>query len=368
MNNKTSQKTEEENMLDETFGGFDEEMEARTEEPDTAPVTGEKKKTNNNMIIGVVVGLAAVGAVGWLFFGKNNTQTVVTPVPVVAQQQQPTQQTPTEAAILPAPVVATNNQAGNFLEPQVDGKNPLAGNKAVDSNHVATTTIDPSGNVNVNPVVGTTTTVTTTPVANSVNPVNKVEPVTTAINVTPNTSGTGNNLVQQALVDQLKQMFDEQTREIKSSVDQVGGRVTDLEKANKSIEERLARLEAGKPTRVSNDGGTERVKSTVNKPKKVYRKVVAKAKPVQEPVINQDKDVLVNKSGNSVSSVSSVNVAPVSEIKIHSVYAGRVWTKNKDGSLSTYAKGDILPSGETVIRVDDNNAEIVTNKRVIKSN
>ena len=405
MSEKTSQKTEEE-MLDQTFGGYDEEMTAQTEDPQTAApaAQGEKKKSNQNLIIFGAGGIAALGVLGWMFMkGTPAPQ----PTPPVAQTQTSTQPvTPPQPASAPvaqvAPVQADVNAsapvAGNNPTPNVNGtntntnsndaaaanflsnqpNNPMAGNKQVD-----TTQTNQPANSTVNPVASTTA-----PDASSTSSVNSVAPATTpAVSNVPNTVTNtpavspasvapvaGNNAVQQALVDQLRQMFDQQTKEIKSSVDQVGNRVTDLEKAvadqknvNKSIEDRLAKLEAGKPTKVASSGTTDSASTDttpketkpVVKTKKVYHRHTIVRRVVKEKTLENDQNVLVDKS--------SERSAPVyGDVRIHSVYAGRVWIKNKDGSLSTYASGERLPDGEVIRRIDDDKAQIITDKRVIR--
>jgi len=390
MSDKTSQSTEEE-MLDQTFGGYDEEMTSRTEDPNTAPQSETAKKKSNNAVIFTVAGVAAAGVIGYMFFGGNNppvqtqppvTQAVTPVEPVVVQPVQ--QQTP----VTPA----TTTPDGNFLEGQSSDQNPLAGtqgtvntNGEVDAANIQPTTVTntsttatgsttvdttivPSANTSVASTqgvvtpVGTTTTVTTSVPTNNtatISPVVNepvVAPVTSTVSVTPtNTSVAGNNLAQQSLVNELKQLFDQQTKEIRTSVDGMGNRIGDLEKANKSIEERLANLEAGKPTVVAKPVIT---KAPV-KAKKVVRKAV---KVIKSKTEQNHRDVLIDKSSSTTT--TTVTAKPA-DIQIHSIYAGRVWTKNKDGSLSTFSSGDTLPSGEVIKRVDEEKGQIVTSKRVI---
>ena len=54
------------------------------------------------------------------------------------------------------------------------------------------------------------------------------------------------------------------------------------------------------------------------------------------------------------------------KLEIHSIYGGRIWTKNEDGSLSTFTVGDKLPNGEIIRRIDDENFTVSTNKKTIK--
>lgn len=107
MSDKTSQRTEEE-MLDQTFVGYDEEMTVQTEDgakdsggAAAAPVDAAAKKKNQNLMLAGVVGVAALGILGFKFLGGNNSA----PQPV----QEPMQQAPQQQAQAPvtAPVAAT---------------------------------------------------------------------------------------------------------------------------------------------------------------------------------------------------------------------------------------------------------------------
>lgn len=376
MSDKTSQRTEEE-MLDQTFGGYDEEMTAQTTEPQTTAPTKKDKKDNTNKYLMIGGGVACVLAAGYMLLGKSPEQVNSAPVAATPVTPAPVQQAPVTPVATPSPEVANNvNQSvtettpvnplaqNNQVKPEdsVNPVNPLANSNAVVNQapvEVKETPVVPAQQtpvaevkVDVKPV---------TPMPNNVASINSVNAV--------NNPSVGNNLVQQELVNQLKQMFDQQTKEIKSSVDQVGGRVTDLEKANKSIEERLARLEAGKSTKVVsvNDGETKA--KPVAKKKPAYKSVTVTKKPVVSK--ENGSNLLVDKSNiadkvDKGSEKTTIPVVSAQEVKIHSVFAGRVWTKNKDGSLSTFTEGESLPSGEVIKRIDNEKQEVVTNRRVIK--
>lgn len=410
----------QEDMVENTFADFDQDINTQTSDPHTAEPNGgsegsaTKKKSSNTLLYGGVA-VAAVAVVGYMFVkpmlsGSGNQAPVAqTPVAVTP----PTVPTPTAAPVASsqpaAPVVASASTPvadQNFLNQ--NGQNPLAGNRSVPDAASASTgltsptpviapitpvtpvTPDASASQSsvapvapISPVLPASTpdvsTASSAPVATPVNPVAPVTPVDNQANVSPVNGVVGNNNTQQALVEQLKSMFDQQTREIKGSIDAVGERVTNVEKAitdqkdiNKSIEDRLSKLESGQTTksivakpRVESSETSSTTQTVRPEHKRVHKAPVRRSTVVKK--VEKDDSVLIDKSvaPAQVSSTSS-NVAAPANIQIHSVFAGRVWIKNSDSSLSTYVAGERLPTGEIIKRIDDNNGTIVTDKRVIK--
>jgi hypothetical protein len=390
--NNTSKPTEND-LLDSTFGGYDAEMTAQTEDPHTINDVPEKKKNNSNMIIFGIGGVAALGVVGYMFLhGKPvenvpQQQTAVTvppvqqsvqspipqpiPQPVQPPVQQPVQppvqqsvqspvqqsvQSPVQQSVqspIPQPVQPQIDDATNFLS---NTKNPMVGNKDVTPPIVQPTLpIEVKNNNIKNPMLDNKGTI----------------PSQSLLNNSVVSDNAKNNVVQQQLVSQIKDMFDSQTKEIKDSVDQVGNRVSALEKVateqtdiNKSIEDRLVILESGKRTKyVATDiEGTAKIVKHKHKKhtvKKVMHEKTNVAVKKDKSENTENNDVLIDKS-------SEKPVVTYPAIQIYSVYAGRVWIKNKDGSLSTFAESDKLPTGELIKRVDAEKSQIITDKRVIK--
>lgn len=346
--NNTSKPTEND-LLDSTFGGYDAEMTAQTEDPHTINDVPEKKKNNSNMIIFGIGGVAALGVVGYMFLhGKPvenvpQQQTAVTVPPVQQSVQSP----------IPQPVQPQIDDATNFLS---NTKNPMVGNKDVTPPIVQPTLpIEVKNNNIKNPMLDNKGTI----------------PSQSLLNNSVVSDNAKNNVVQQQLVSQIKDMFDSQTKEIKDSVDQVGNRVSALEKVateqtdiNKSIEDRLVILESGKRTKyVATDiEGTAKIVKHKHKKhtvKKVMHEKTNVAVKKDKSENTENNDVLIDKS-------SEKPVVTYPAIQIYSVYAGRVWIKNKDGSLSTFAESDKLPTGELIKRVDAEKSQIITDKRVIK--
>lgn len=393
---RTNDRTQEEEMMDNTFDSFDDDMATQTQSETVDSNAKEEKpkaKSSSNKTLFLLVGGAAVLVVGYMFakpfiFGGDPQPAQ----PVAVNQPQPTQpvvnngngQTPPiqvqqPVTPTPNPLAPANNQidpaAASFLTGQNSGQNPLAGNRTVENMQQQNPPVQVQQPVVTPPVVVPTPVQQPQVVVNTPNPV-VVENTPSNVTVTPNNVnvGNGNNVVQAALIDELKGMFEKQTKEIKGSIDAVGDRVSVLEKSaeeqkdvNKSIEERLAKLEAGQTT-----------KEEVEKAKAAETKKVASAPaPAKKPVYKaparkpapqkaKESDVLVDKSETPKRVQTPVRAAPQNNIQIHSVFAGRVWIKNADSSLSTYVAGEKLPTGEVIQRVDDSRGEIVTNRRVIR--
>lgn len=373
MSEKTSQKTEEE-MLDQTFGEYDEEITV-----DTSTATGDgsskavvKKKNNTNAIIIGVVGVLAVGVVGAKFLSSSNAPAQQEPVvapqpvaeapvvsptpepvaPVVGEPVAPT--VPPEATV--TPVVPEENNDVAAVEPVVPNTPTLP-----EVGQVPTPPVEQPAPVAETPVV---------PTPEPVAPVVKPEPA--KVDVASNPNVLSGNAQQSDLVNQIQSMFDKQNQDFKGALSDINGKITNVEKVlndqqkiNLSVEERLSRLEAGKSV-VYKEKTTTTTTNIVKKPKK-------KA-PKKAPVKPVSNDVLIDKSANESSSIiletdkekDVVKVEPkLQGIEIHSVYAGRIWTKNADGSLSTFVTGDRLPSGEVIKKVDDEKFQVTTDKRVI---
>lgn len=373
MSEKLSHKTEEE-MLDQTFGGYDEEMTVQTEGATTDGTVEPKsnnattsKPMNSNLIIGGVVGLAAIGILGYKFMGGNQQAPVVQPPSPVA-------------APMPAPVAAPEPVAGAAVTspvPPTAAVTPtdtspaaqyLSGNPLAPKNETKVEAApEPVAPVAVAPVAAPVV-VAQAPVAAPV--------VAAPVEVASNPNVVANNMSQNNLANDIKSMLDKQTSELKGALDTVGSRVGRLEQsvtrqetASKNIEDRLTRLESGraaKPVVASVKEVTP--DATVVTPVKAVVKakpVVTKKKVVRAAPTETTTTVLVDKS-----EVVRTRVAPRVEtvypkMELHSVYGGRIWTKNTDGSLSTYAVGDRLPDGEIIRNIDEDKFRVVTDKRTI---
>ena len=335
MSEKTSQKTEEE-MLDQTFGNYDADTNLETQAPGDASATKTKKKSNTNMIIAAGVGIGAVVLLGAKFLMPSSQ-------PAIDNPQNQVQAVDQQIAQAQPPVVETKPVEPVSAEP-------------VNTDILPPANVLPTTEVPAEVPTATTTLPTKDVVGNKLNNVIKA------------------NGEQVDMVNQIQDMFDKQSEELKSSINAVDNRVVNVEKeilsqkdVNKSIENRLTALETGKQVVVSNVNQKGESLNTIKKPRKHKVKAVkTSAMPVKKLDANEllldksnevKKDVLIDTEANIVNNLPKV--------EIHSVYSGRVWTKNTDGSLSTYVSGDRLPNGELIKKIDDEKYEIITDKRII---
>lgn len=430
MSDKTSQRTQEE-MLDQTFGQYDDEMTTQTEDPQTVEqqITGKDKKKNSNILIYAVGGLAAVGVVGYvLLSGQSvpveNQQVAVAPVAPVNT----TETKEVEVAInqIPSPNTSNNTTVlpqGNFLANQNIVGTPLAGervNEQLDRAQIAPVAPAQEEVVEETPSpnpFGQTTEITEgqsqqIPSGPPLLPPNSpplpelemngnvlvLPTIPDSINQTilpsfptqVESPSIANNLVQTELVSQLQKMFEKQTLEIKDSIGEIDKKVVSLEQElnkatkeqkdiNKSLEERLAKLESGKQTKdVNEESKTAADKAEEKKEVKPAPKPKPKPKPVAKPApkpkpkpvakpkrANKGSDVLVDKSSTRQRTSKNRNAQPRADVKIHSIFSGRVWTRNADGSLSTFTVGERLPNGEVIKQVGSDRI-ITTSGRVIR--
>jgi hypothetical protein len=251
----------------------------------------------------------------------------------------------------------------------LSGANPLTPNKTdkveVAKVETTTTTVTPAAVLNPTPVE---------PVITPVEPVKtvvKTETIKTDVTNNPNVAAM--NASQSGLTNELKSLFDRQTQELKGALETVGSRVGKLENSNRSIEDRLTRLESGKATRnVKTEVVTNTESVTSNTPVVKHVKHVVKHKPVKKYIVKtpvETDGVLVDKTEHKVIVIKTEKIEKSEtvypNIEVHSIYGGRVWTKNTDGSLSTYAVGERLPDGEIIRTVDEDKHKVTTDKRVL---
>lgn len=189
------------------------------------------------------------------------------------------------------------------------------------------------------------------------------------------------NAPQTAHVDELRSLFDKHSVEI----DKLDIRVTALEakfdksvqeqmSINKRVEERLAKLEAGGVSKASSNSSSNSAssgKSTQgsNVVKNTQRKRVKKAS-TQKSTTTSKVTVSNEPSLESTTLVDKRDVVSTAKpkqesIDIHSVFSGRLWIKNSDSTLSTFAVGEAIPGGEKIKRIDELGRKIYTDKRVV---
>lgn len=371
MSDKTSQRTEEE-MLDQTFVGYDEEMTVQTEDgakdsgaAPAAPVDAAAKKKNQNLMLGAVVGIGAVAVLGFKFLGGSSPapQQVQEPMQQAPQQQQaqapvaPPVAATTEPVQVPVPVAAVVVPTPVAVPVAPVAVEPVASAPVVDpvAQYTGNTSAATLPKVEIKPEVKP-----------EIKPEVVVEKVA-AVTATNAEANSSNEKLLAQFQDMLDRKYDPKFNKIEKALEE-------QKEFNKSIEERFARLEAGKSTKVvsksvsSNDSETTEpkvVKKIVRRPV-VIRQKTEREVNVNKPVIkHEDGEVLIDRS--SLKTKPEIQrIEPVyPKVEIHSVYSGRIWTKNADGTLSTFAVGDRLPTGEVIKKIDEEKEKITTDKRVI---
>jgi hypothetical protein len=173
--------------------------------------------------------------------------------------------------------------------------------------------------------------------------------------------------------EMLDKKYDPKFEKIEKSLDE-------QKEFNKSIEERLSKLEAGKSTKITTKTSNELTQSSENtsssgtksndvKPiNKIIRKpvIIRNTKHVVKKNTEvEDEDIIVDKSFIKIKPEIKKTEPEYPKIEIYSVYSGRIWTKNSDGTLSTFTVGDRLPTGEVIKKIDEEKETIITDKRVI---
>lgn len=376
MKDKASEKTEDE-VLDQTFGGgdqtfdsFDEEMTNNAKgsgESSSAEVFNKKPGASSNTVLAISAGVASVLVAVYIFAIKP----MLNPVP---------QQNVTKISVPDINTVAVDGKPVSPVSPESPEKKVardfLTGNGAVVS--TASPSIIPTAPMVVasapiavmvvTPVA--LPTVTSTPVAP---PPTIVTPTIVAIIPEVKVTEAVKEVVKEndssaATISELGKRFEVQGQQFRIALDDVGTKVSNLEKfrdeqlvTNKNVEQRLSGLE-GKKSLVTSEPtskGTVKKLTKAGKNKTFYKKEIREVK-------KENINVLVDKSEVKDARVKEVVIKEYqNDYNIHSIYGGRVWLKNTDGSLSTYISGDRLPSGELIKNIDDEKYSIITDKRTL---
>lgn len=415
MVNKTNDRTED--MVDQTFDvdneitnatNFTDEQTQVKENP--VKLKEKTKGSSSNTIIFIAMGVAAVGVVGYefvlpMFMGNNSQQNNVNKI--------------SESKVSPASQIGQNNS--NLTNKNIvnSNKNMPANNSSLqnaESNNVKISNNNPNqvnlngpaasfldGNKNENVAPNVT--------ANNNSQLNdNIQPVQTAsspqtnennisLGLSNNTTNTtkpvkennqtnnsGLNNVDQNVspnnqqinvVDNLQKMFDEQSQSFKNSLTDLDSRVSALEDANKNqqkinqdVNQRILHLEEINHIKSEKlmSFKTDSHKVVEAKHKEYVKHYHYVKSSIKKEENLQQSDILINK--RNIESSKKVEketkeLADLKPLKIYSIYSGRVWVKNSNGTLSTYSVGDRLPTGEIIKKVDNDKLEIITNMRTI---
>jgi hypothetical protein len=405
-----SKKTDEEEIA-ETFQNFDPDSQTKTGDEATGAGNGGsvKKSGKSNTALFIVAGIATVGILGYVFVAKPMfQQSQMTQVAANnTNNNQPTVQNP-------SPVAQTNNPIDQSL---INNQQVSQPEVAANNNQQIAPTVDPLAQLNLNnaapiaPVQNPNPVVQPDPLvqlqeqqqlaqqsaqqeamnqqaqANQMgvveqnnNTANPVTPTPNA-NANPVIANNGGTLInsqsptspQEVVITDLESKFTNQNSELKGLINGIGSRVDVLEGKYDEVSKRIVALEEGKVDKKkpsSNNNVTNNSEKAEPSSKPVRRPVVKKAAPKQDVKRNTESgdDVLFKTSGSSSSAATpsqSASKPSLAPLEIHSIYGQRIWTKNANGTLSTYAEGDKLPTGEVIKSINDETFTVVTNQRKI---
>jgi hypothetical protein len=355
MSTKTSQKTED--MLDQTFANFDSEVtgaETQQTKGSSEPGSNSTKKSKNLMIF-IGAGIIAVGGVAYFLVLKPQLE------------QKPVVRAAVKAPVAKAPAVDPVAQAQEQAKALEQAKTPVQDQAQALAQSMGQAQAPVADPLQAQAPVADPLQAQA-PVADPlqaqapvVDPLQAQAPVVDPLQAQAPVVGVVNSQPV-AVVEELKSMFDQQTNEFRMVLTDIDGRVTNLEgniaeqkQINTKVDERLVALEKGKSKRTtSNSVVGNQVKRSVAKKATVVKK---------EDAVFKEANVLVDKA--SESQKTKIEENSLAQINLHSIYGGRIWVKNSDGSLSTFSAGDKLPTGETIKSIDDEKFEVKTNKRVI---
>ena len=400
MSKNMSQNTESD-FLDQTFKDIDnsvslEETEDNGGQEVNKPAEKKGGISKNVMLLGGGVGVAVLLA-GYWFLTNGQVQAPQTEQQVaqedVKQDQPPIsfnepepqpEQTAIQEIVPPIPTptqdaLTINTPADPFAPPQVD---PFAPTNPTSQQVVEP--VDPFAPQNISSVVmPEQIPQLSDPVQSFANDnLNKeVNSVLEGAVVTPPESvepiqAIVSNAPQTAHVDELRSLFDKHSIEI----DKLDIRVTALEAKfdksiqeqlaiNKRVEERLSKLESGGVSKSSSSNSNNSSKQNASV-KNTQRKRVKKASAQKTTSTTSKVTVSNEPSLESTTIVDKRDVVAVAKpkqqtLEIHSVFSGRLWIKNSDSTLSTFAVGEAIPGGEKIKRIDEIGRKIYTDKRAI---
>lgn len=388
MTDKHSSRTEDE-ILEQTFAGVDTQMtDFNTQSHDgkesggaKAAVGAKKTSLSSNKILYIAGGIAVVGVVGYM--GLKTM--LVQPPPMQAQQ---IAAAPIEPIVAPAePIVALadpgaiidggQQQLPQIVIPGTDNAvlNHLAANIGMDNQVQAIPNIAGAVDAaiqNQGAVVDATATAAATAasavVAGAAASLNQIQVggVATAATV--------------PVVDDLKAMFEQQTREFRSiltandtRISTVEGAIGKQENINRDFRNRLTALEnrrqvTARPASQAQRPCTERSTQAPVANRDAQRDSGAASVATTSRVTgNEREQVLIDnrehRQPQPVQAEASRSEANLTQFRVHSIFNGRIWLRNADSSLSTFAVGDRLPTGEVIKEIDSRTFEVTTDRR-----
>lgn len=363
------EKEKENEMLEQTFGSYDEEISQSKPTEEVAT----KKPNNQNKILVAGMGGAIVLFLIWKFMFASNVVTGANPPlnnanvtnPAVVANVIPT----TTAQVVNTSNINPNNMAISQNSNPNNAVNPSDQNGTVNNGKVVNDFLNTNAN-NTNTAASTAATSVAPPTTNL------SSASTTAVNTAQTQPNEMNKDSQMAVLEQIKNLIDKQN----NTLDNISQRVDGLEKKSdenkdlvskvSSIEERLKKLEGKTRVKVASSVDVKNVvESDEKETTKVKHKVhhTAKEKMMSKSETeNSTSDLLFVKPSLVAKVPSQKVVPPESTYVLHSIVSNRFWIKNADGSHSTYTVGDRLPNGDIVKTIDEDKSLVLTSGATIK--
>ncbi len=392
---KTTKNTDDKELedLEATFATDDSPMTQFTEEgtgeAEPSSPKEETKKKSSNLMIYAIGGTLIAGLIGYKVLGAMNAVEETQPV---VQQQAQQQQDPNQLAQqqAPAPVIPPVQQQP-AVDPNLNTNPNIAQNQTlnqpINQSPLITGANNGGNSMMQPPSVDLNASQTAPTVAQAPN-----------LNATVNPQlGQGQNPgVRQnqttnsvAGINELKDAFNAQNAEFKTVLTDVGshlekidGQLAQQQDVNKGFDKRITALEKGKPRRVASvsQGGT-RSASSGQSSKKQGSILIDKSQQASRSnfEMNDGSEKMQRVASRQVEAEPQPRLmndgsqrkdgmrATASLLEVHAIYSGRLWIKNSDNTLSTYAVGETLPNGEVIHRVDNEKLEVTTNRRTIRA-
>lgn len=407
-----------EDMVDQTFDVDNEITNATqfTEEQTQLkekPVNTKVNTKSSNAIIFIGVGVAAVAMIGYefvlpMFLGnhapKNNVNKINPVNSSIGQIKSSNSNSnlsnknlansnnvPASSSSAQSPNVANVSVPNNPVNLNSPAASFLDGNKNGNTNapnNISSTNTTSNNEQNNNLGLAPNNQKNVAPLDES-NTSNQNNQLANALNTQQNSNMPNNNRIkanenlnnqQLNVVDNLQKMFEKQNESFKNSLTDLDSRVSALEdsnkeqaKVNQEFNQRISKLEKLNHLKVENYKNLDTSKMNEEKHQPIKHFIKHDENRVIRHVAKEEKhvnnsNVLINKRNMKPiqkeveQKQESVSLQP---LHIYSIYSGRVWIKNSNGSLSTYSVGDRLPTGEIIKKVDNDKLEIITNMRTI---
>lgn len=161
-------------------------------------------------------------------------------------------------------------------------------------------------------------------------------------------------------------------------IDEIGKKIDDLkamftkfddmkiDEHFEKIEARLAALEGKRPGVASNSTEAKPAASRHRAAKVSAQRKARASKAAKSKVspISESDDLLFSRSAEGQPSVKKESDGR--GYSLQAVIPGRIWIKGPDGNSQTFERGETLPDGVKILKIDPDRGDVVTNKGVLR--